>query len=146
MTNEHIAGGTAGAVVAARLSEIPEWKVLLVEAGPDEPPGADVPSMVAMFLGTEIDWGYRTVNESNACLSTGGSCYWPRGKNLGGTSVHNGMMYIRGHPRDYDDWEALGNEGWSWKEVKSLYFFKISFASARKILIINYKACFNFDD
>ncbi|XP_011496553.1 PREDICTED: glucose dehydrogenase [FAD, quinone]-like [Ceratosolen solmsi marchali] len=110
-------GGTAGAVVASRLSEIPEWKVLLVEAGPDEPPGADVPSMVAMFLGSEIDWQYRTVNESNACRSTGSSCSWPRGRNLGGTSVHNGMMYIRGHPKDYDDWAALGNYDWSWKDV-----------------------------
>ncbi|XP_058801852.1 glucose dehydrogenase [FAD, quinone]-like isoform X2 [Phymastichus coffea] len=112
-----VGGGSAGAVVASRLSEVPEWKVLLIEAGPDEPPGADVPSMVAMFLGTEIDWQYRTVNEKNACLSSGGSCSWPRGKNLGGSSVHNGMMYIRGHPRDYDDWAALGNYGWTWEDV-----------------------------
>ncbi|XP_001604393.1 glucose dehydrogenase [FAD, quinone]-like [Nasonia vitripennis] len=112
-----VGGGTAGAVVASRLSEVPEWKVLLVEAGPDEPPGADVPSMVAMFLGTEIDWQYRTINESNACLSQGGSCSWPRGKNLGGSSSHNGMMYIRGNAKDYDDWAALGNYGWTWKEV-----------------------------
>ncbi|XP_014219093.1 glucose dehydrogenase [FAD, quinone]-like [Copidosoma floridanum] len=112
-----VGGGTAGAVVASRLSEVAEWKVLLVEAGPDEPPGTDVPSMVAMFLGTEIDWQYRTVNERTGCLSTGGSCSWPRGKNLGGTSSHNGMMYIRGHARDYDDWAALGNPGWTWKEV-----------------------------
>ena len=53
----------------------------------------------------------------NACLSTGGSCGWPRGKNLGGTSVHNGMMYVRGIPRDYNDWAAAGNVGWSWSEV-----------------------------
>ncbi|XP_012285424.1 glucose dehydrogenase [FAD, quinone]-like [Orussus abietinus] len=112
-----IGGGSAGAVVASRLSDIPEWKVLLLEAGPDEPPGADVPSMVAMFLGTEIDWQYRTSNENNACLSTSGSCSWPRGKNLGGSSVHNGMMYIRGHPKDYDNWAALGNTGWSWRDV-----------------------------
>ncbi|XP_043515900.1 glucose dehydrogenase [FAD, quinone]-like [Frieseomelitta varia] len=112
-----IGGGTAGSVVASRLSDLPEWKVLLLEAGPDEPPGADIPSMVAMFLGTEIDWQYRTVNETNACLSTGGSCSWPRGKNLGGTSVHNGMMYTRGHARDYNDWAAMGNVGWSWQEV-----------------------------
>ncbi|KAI4495575.1 hypothetical protein M0802_008587 [Mischocyttarus mexicanus] len=110
-------GGSAGAVVASRLSDIPEWKVLLLEAGPDEPPGADVPSMVAMFLGSEIDWQYKTTNEKNACLSSGGSCSWPRGKNLGGTSVHNGMMYTRGHPKDYDNWAALGNSGWSWEEV-----------------------------
>lgn len=96
---------------------MPDWKVLLLEAGPDEPPGADVPSMVAMFLDSEIDWQYRTSNETLACLSSGGSCSWPRGKSLGGTSVHNGMMYIRGHARDYDDWAALGNVGWSWRDV-----------------------------
>nr|XP_033205998.1 glucose dehydrogenase [FAD, quinone]-like isoform X2 [Bombus vancouverensis nearcticus] len=112
-----IGGGTAGSVVASRLSDIPEWKVLLLEAGPDEPPGTDIPSMVAMFLGTEIDWQYRTVNEANACLSMGGSCSWPRGKNLGGSSVHNGMMYSRGHAMDYNNWVAMGNEGWSWQEV-----------------------------
>lgn len=112
-----VGGGSAGAVVASRLSDIPEWKVLLLEAGPDEPPGADVPSMVAMFLGTDIDWQYQTTNEMNACLSTGGSCSWPRGKNLGGTSVHNGMMYKRGHAKDFDNWVAMGNQGWSWREV-----------------------------
>ncbi|KAJ8673805.1 hypothetical protein QAD02_005067 [Eretmocerus hayati] len=109
--------GTAGAVVAARLSEINDWRILLLEAGPDEPPGSSVPSMVAMFLGSEIDWQYRTSNESSACLSSGGSCSWPRGKNLGGTSTHNGMMYIRGHQKDYDDWEAMGNRGWAWRDV-----------------------------
>ncbi|XP_076667384.1 glucose dehydrogenase [FAD, quinone] [Andrena cerasifolii] len=116
-----VGGGTAGSVVASRLSDQPEWKVLLLEAGPDEPPGAEVPSMVAMFLGSEIDWQYRTVNEENACLGTGGSCYWPRGKNLGGTSVHNGMMYTRGHAKDFNDWAAMGNEGWSWEEVLPYY-------------------------
>ncbi|XP_066591994.1 glucose dehydrogenase [FAD, quinone]-like [Prorops nasuta] len=112
-----VGGGSAGAVVASRLSDVAQWKVLLLEAGPDEPPGADVPSMVAMFLGSEIDWQYRTVNERNACLSTGGSCSWPRGKNLGGSSVHNGMMYIRGHAKDYNRWASMGNRGWSWNEV-----------------------------
>nr|XP_003707314.1 PREDICTED: glucose dehydrogenase [FAD, quinone]-like [Megachile rotundata] len=112
-----VGGGTAGSVVASRLSDIAEWRILLLEAGPDEPPGADIPSMVAMFLGSEIDWQYRTVNEQNACLSTGRSCSWPRGKNLGGTSSHNGMMYTRGHAKDYNDWAAMGNEGWSWEEV-----------------------------
>lgn len=68
--------------------------------------------------GSEIDWQYRTVNEMNACLSTGRSCSWPRGKNLGGTSAHNGMMYTRGHAKDYNNWAAMGNEGWSWEEVR----------------------------
>ncbi|XP_076233661.1 glucose dehydrogenase [FAD, quinone] [Calliopsis andreniformis] len=112
-----VGGGTAGSVVASRLSDQPEWRVLLLEAGPDEPPGAEVPSMVGMFLGSAIDWQYQTMNESNACLSSGGSCYWPRGKNLGGTSVHNGMMYTRGHSKDFNNWAAMGNDGWSWEEV-----------------------------
>lgn len=112
-----VGGGAAGAALAGRLSDIPEWRVLLLEAGPDEPPGAEVPSMVAMFLGSVIDWGYLTTNERNACLSTGGSCNWPRGKNLGGTTVHNGMMYTRGHKKDYDNWANMGNDGWSWEEV-----------------------------
>ncbi|XP_017788629.1 PREDICTED: glucose dehydrogenase [FAD, quinone]-like [Habropoda laboriosa] len=112
-----VGGGTAGSAVASRLSDHPEWKVLVLEAGPDEPPGADVPSMVAMFLGTALDWQYLTSDEKNACLSTGGSCYWPRGKNLGGTSTHNGMMYMRGHATDYNNWANLGNKGWSWEEV-----------------------------
>ncbi|XP_032684538.1 glucose dehydrogenase [FAD, quinone]-like isoform X2 [Odontomachus brunneus] len=119
-----VGGGSAGAVVASRLSDIPEWKVLLLEAGPDEPPGAEIPSMVAMFLGTDIDWQYQTTNEMNACLLSGGSCSWPRGKNLGGTSVHNGMMYMRGHAKDFDNWEAMGNSGWSWHDV--LPYFKCS--------------------
>lgn len=116
-----VGGGTAGSVVASRLSEQPQWKVLLLEAGSDEPPGADVPSMVAMFLGTELDWQYLTTNETNACLSMGGSCYWPRGKNLGGSSTHNGMMYMRGHAKDYANWVNQGNKGWSWEEVLPYY-------------------------
>lgn len=119
-----VGGGSAGAIVASRLSDIPEWKVLLLEAGPNEPPGAQVPSMVAMFLGTDIDWQYQTTNEMNACLSSNGSCSWPRGKNLGGTSVHNGMMYVRGHKKDFDNWVTMGNTGWSWQDV--LPHFKCS--------------------
>jgi len=70
-------------------------------------------------IGTDIDWQYQTTNEMNACLSTNGSCSWPRGRNLGGTSVHNGMMYNRGHAKDFDNWEAMGNPGWSWRDVRS---------------------------
>lgn len=132
-------------MVASRLSENPSWNVLLLEAGPDEPPGASVPNMAAAFLGnertlqikkqhynktkffagSEIDWQYKTVNERHACLDLkrNGSCYWGRGKNLGGTSVHNGMMYMRGHDQDYDDWEKLGNSGWAWKDVNILKYY-----------------------
>lgn len=77
-----IAGaGSAGAVIASRLSEVPHWRVLLVEAGSNEPTGTQVPSMFLNFLGTSIDWGYRTEPEDMACLAENERrCYWPRGK------------------------------------------------------------------
>lgn len=74
--------------------------------------------MFLNFIGSDIDWRYNTEPEKMACLSAEEQrCYWPRGKVLGGTSVLNGMMYIRGNPEDYDDWSAMGNPGWSYKEV-----------------------------
>ncbi|XP_028132248.2 glucose dehydrogenase [FAD, quinone] [Diabrotica virgifera virgifera] len=113
-----VGGGSSGAVVASRLSEIPEWRVLLIEAGLDEPTGTQVPSMFLNFVGSSIDWGYLTEPETQACLAENEKrCYWPRGKVLGGTSTINGMMYIRGSRKDYDDWAAMGNEGWSYNEV-----------------------------
>lgn len=70
-------------------------------------------------IGGELDWKYKTTNESDACLRTNGRCAWPRGKNLGGTTLHHGMAYHRGHPKDYEKWEKLGAEGWGWKDVRS---------------------------
>ncbi|XP_070500005.1 glucose dehydrogenase [FAD, quinone] [Chironomus tepperi] len=120
-----IGGGSGGSVVASRLSEVSDWKVLLIEAGPDEPTGAQIPSMFLNYLGSDIDYKYHTEPEKGACLSSPEKrCYWPRGKVLGGTSVVNGMMYIRGNPADYNDWEAKGNPGWKWSDV--LPYFKKS--------------------
>ncbi|KAF5280195.1 hypothetical protein FQA39_LY18112 [Lamprigera yunnana] len=119
-----IGGGSAGSVVASRLSEIPEWSVLLIEAGMDEPTGTQIPSMFLNFIGSQIDWGYQTEPESDACLAeVDRRCYWPRGKVLGGTSAINGMMYIRGSVKDFDGWADLGNKGWSYNEVLP-YFLK----------------------
>ncbi|KAG5319132.1 DHGL dehydrogenase, partial [Acromyrmex heyeri] len=118
-----VGGGAAGSVVAARLSEIENWNVLLVEAGPDELPGMQIPSNLQLYLNTELDWNYKTTNESYACLRYNGSCSWPRGKNLGGCSSHHGMAYHRGHAKDYDRWVEMGNAGWSWRDVLP-YFFK----------------------
>jgi len=119
-----VGGGSGGSVVASRLSEIPEWNVLLIEAGMDEPTGTQVPSMFLNFIGSDIDWGFQTEPEPEACLGeTDRKCYWPRGKVLGGTSVLNGMMYQRGSRRDFDNWAAMGNEGWSYNEVLP-YFLK----------------------
>ncbi|XP_017761389.1 PREDICTED: glucose dehydrogenase [FAD, quinone]-like [Eufriesea mexicana] len=116
-----VGAGAAGSVVAARLSEIDDWNVLLVEAGPDEPAGAEIPSNLQLYLGGPLDWQYKTSNESTACLSQNGRCAWPRGKNLGGTTLHHGMAYHRGHPKDYDRWVEHGAEGWSWDEVLPYY-------------------------
>ncbi|CAG2053533.1 unnamed protein product [Timema podura] len=119
-----VGGGSGGAVVASRLSEVPEWNVLLLEAGDDEPPGTQVPSMLIGYFGSEIDWKFHTEPEEKACLGFPEKrCPWIRGKVLGGCSVINGMMYLRGHPKDYDSWEKAGNSGWGYNDVLP-YFLK----------------------
>ncbi|XP_063231258.1 glucose dehydrogenase [FAD, quinone]-like [Bacillus rossius redtenbacheri] len=119
-----VGGGSGGAVAAARLSEVPGWRVLLLEAGGDEPPGSQVPSMVLNYHGGELDWNYSTEPETAACQGYPGKrCKWVRGKVLGGCSVLNGMMYLRGHPKDYDYWAAAGNPGWGYRDVLP-YFLK----------------------
>ncbi|XP_068085208.1 glucose dehydrogenase [FAD, quinone] [Anabrus simplex] len=119
-----IGGGSAGSVVASRLSEVSEWKVLLVEAGGDEPPGADVPSLTLNYFGTEIDWHFKTEPEKYVCQNDPEKrCTWVRGKVMGGCSTINGMVYLRGTPRDYDHWEEAGNDGWGYEDVLS-YFKK----------------------
>ncbi|XP_011296918.1 glucose dehydrogenase [FAD, quinone] [Fopius arisanus] len=113
-----IGGGSGGATVAARLSEEPSFSVLLLEAGMDEPTGTQIPSFFFNFLGTDLDWQYNTEPEDEACLNKEDRrCYWPRGKVLGGTSVMNGMTYMRGSRKDYDDWARMGNAGWSYQDV-----------------------------
>lgn len=119
-----IGGGTAGSVVAARLSENPQWKVLLIEAGGDEPIPSSVPAWVTAYWGrNDTDWLYQTEPQEKACRSSENICSWPRGKMLGGCSVINGMMYLRGNPSDYDGWAVNGASGWSWFEVLP-YFLK----------------------
>ncbi|KAJ3656408.1 hypothetical protein Zmor_015488 [Zophobas morio] len=121
-----IGGGAAGSVVAGRLSEEPDWKVLLIEAGGDEPSGSQVPSMMSNFIGNPyLDWNYKTEPQEKACLGEKERrCTWPRGKVLGGSGVIHGMMYMRGVPKDYDEWEKMGNPGWGYKQV--LQYFKKS--------------------
>ncbi|XP_021925709.1 glucose dehydrogenase [FAD, quinone]-like [Zootermopsis nevadensis] len=120
-----IGGGSAGAVVASRLSEISNWTVLLLEAGGDETILSDVPLFMPALQLSPLDWQFKTEPSGTSCLGmNGGRCNWPRGKVLGGTSVLNAMLYIRGNAKDYDRWEKLGNEGWSYREV--LPYFKKS--------------------
>ncbi|XP_063233821.1 glucose dehydrogenase [FAD, quinone]-like [Bacillus rossius redtenbacheri] len=120
-----VGAGSSGAVVANRLSEVPGWSVLLVEAGGDETLIGDVPLMMASYQRTSTDWRYRTEADPGFCRAMlDGRCLWPRGKVLGGTSAINGMLYVRGNRRDYDNWQRLGNEGWAYDDV--LPYFKKS--------------------
>ncbi|XP_063219269.1 glucose dehydrogenase [FAD, quinone]-like [Bacillus rossius redtenbacheri] len=120
-----IGGGSAGAVVASRLSEIPHWTVLLLESGDDENEISDVPSLAAYLQLSNLDWQYKTEPSGTACLGMkGGRCNWPRGKVLGGSSVLNYMLYVRGNKQDYDNWELMGNTGWGYHKV--LHYFKKS--------------------
>ncbi|XP_050443793.1 glucose dehydrogenase [FAD, quinone]-like [Adelges cooleyi] len=117
-----VGGGVAGSVVAARLSEVPEWTVGLLEAGPEEPTATSVPAFATAALGTELDWRYLTEPQRFACLNAGGVCAWPRGKMLGGTGAMTGMMYSRGHRLMYDGWRDAGITGWGYDDV--LPYFK----------------------
>ena len=114
-----VGGGTAGCVIAARLSEDPAVQVLLVEAGAREPVQA-VPSAWPTLLGTTADWGDLTVVQR----ATGTRIYSPRGRGLGGSSSINGLAFVRGHSSSYDAWVGQGAEGWGFDDL--LPYFKRS--------------------
>ncbi|XP_043512688.1 glucose dehydrogenase [FAD, quinone]-like [Frieseomelitta varia] len=119
-----VGAGSAGCVLANRLSEIKHWKILLLEAGIEEPEVAEIPAFASMLQASNIDWMYRTQPEKYSCRSRrGGGCPWARGKVMGGSSAINYMIYIRGNPTDYDEWAEEGNHGWSYEEVLP-YFLK----------------------
>ncbi|XP_003402021.2 glucose dehydrogenase [FAD, quinone] [Bombus terrestris] len=120
-----VGGGSAGAVIASRLSEIEDWNVLLLEAGGDGSIIYDIPLTASNLQLTDIDWKYTTEPGTNYCRAMkGGRCLWSRGKVIGGSSTINYMLYVRGNRKDYDIWEQLGNPGWSYEEV--LGYFKKS--------------------
>ncbi len=111
-----IGGGSAGAVLAARLSEDPQVRVALVEAGPaDRSVLIHCPAGLAVLAQTgQFNWGFETVPQAGL---NGRRGYQPRGKVLGGSSSINAMIYLRGQREDYDHWAACGNPGWSFDDV-----------------------------
>ena len=117
-----IGAGSAGCVIANRLSENPNNKVLLIEAGgKDNYPWIHIPvGYFKTMHNPKTDWCYNT--EPDETMNNR-SIRYPRGKTLGGSSSINGLLYIRGQHRDYDIWRQLGNKGWSWNDVLP-YFIK----------------------
>ena len=123
-----VGAGSAGCVLAARLSEDPATRVLLLEAGPpDRSPWIHLPIGYGKTMWDErVNWRFQTEPDPGM---NGRRIYWPRGKTLGGSSSINGLIYIRGQREDYDHWAALGNAGWGYDDV--LPWFVKSEANAR---------------
>ena len=118
-----VGAGSAGCVLANRLSEDPAVSVLLLEAGPeDKSIWMKIPAGAARVIGPgPTNWAYFTEPEKHL---RNRKIYWPRGRTLGGSSSINGMVYLRGHPEDYNEWARLGNPGWAWDDV--MPYFKMS--------------------
>ena len=121
-----VGAGSAGSVLASRLSEDSHAKVLVLEAGGDytENEKYHIPFGWWDVQKTKADWKYYTIPQNRSLQSyEEKQCYWPRGRVLGGSSVLNSMQYTRGSRHDYDEWAQLGCDGWSYKDVLP-YFLK----------------------
>lgn len=117
-----VGAGSAGCTLANRLTADGKYSVLLLEAGPaDKSPWIHIPLGYAkLFTHATYNWCFQTEPEPG---TAGRATLYPRGKTLGGSSSINGLLYLRGHPSDYDHWEGLGNHGWGWRDVLP-YFIK----------------------
>ncbi len=124
-----IGAGSAGCVLADRLSACGRYQVAVLEAGPaDRSPLISIPGAFAYFMySRKYNWRYQS--EPKPDIRHGQPVFCPRGKTLGGSSAINAMVYVRGHASDYDHWAALGNSGWSWRDM--LPYFRKSETNER---------------
>lgn len=120
MTSDYIVigAGSAGCAVAGRLSEAGAEVLLLEAGGPDEQQEIHVPAAFPYLFKTAVDWDYETEPQKHLNARQD---YWPRGKVYGGSSSINAQIYQRGAAADYDGWAALGNDGWSYKDVLPIF-------------------------
>ena len=114
-----VGAGSAGSALAARLSEVPSNRVLLLEAGRASHPLSRLPVSFGLFIDHPgVNWRYLSEPEpgtANRAIPV------PRGKLLGGSSSINGLVYVRGQPLDYDTWSQFGNRGWSWSDLAPVF-------------------------
>ncbi|GLG96679.1 Glucose dehydrogenase [FAD, quinone] [Gryllus bimaculatus] len=120
-----VGAGAAGSALALRLTERPDWNVLLLEAGGEEVPVMDVPFFIGQFQSTDANWQYVTTPQTTCCvLMEDSRCDYPTGRMVGGGTGINYMFAIRGNALDFDNWAAMGNRGWSFADVLP-YFKKV---------------------
>ena len=111
--------------MAARLSEISNWNILLIEAGGEQSQKVKIPWFHLWLVDSVHDWKYTTEPQKDALWAFDDQkSWWWRGKVIGGTGAINTMIYMRGNRKDYDNWADLGNHGWAYKDVEP-YFKKL---------------------
>ncbi|KAJ8884645.1 hypothetical protein PR048_016503 [Dryococelus australis] len=134
-----VGAGSSGSVVSSRLSENPNWKIAVLEAGGEEPYWSDVPALSFLGVGSDADWKYKSQAQRHSCIY---GCSLPAGKCLGGTSTMGDMLYSRGSVWDFNYWRYLGNYGWGYSDVCN-YFERYvrSFTNVNKIV---YESLENF--